>query len=136
MYKQGLIRSIGVSNFKTDHLESLMQYSTVTPAVNQMEYHPLNTQKNVFDFCKSKGIQYEAYSPLIRGNLDIPLLNRIGQKYGKSSAQVILRWDIQNGVVTIPKSIHEDRIKENADIFDFELSAEDMGLIDGLDGHR
>ena len=101
--------------------------------VNQVEYHPHLTQKELQAFCKKEGIQLEAWSPLKQGQLlSEPVLVDIAQKYNKSVAQVILRWDLQNEVVTIPKSIKEHRIIENADVFDFELTQEDMDRIDGL----
>jgi methylglyoxal/glyoxal reductase len=133
LYKEGRVRAIGVSNFHIHHLENLMKDAEIKPMVNQIEYHPHLTQKEVQDFCKKEGIQMEAWSPLKRGALlNEPALVEIGKKYGKSTAQVILRWDIQNEVVTIPKSSKEERIVENANIFDFELSIEDMNRIDSL----
>lgn len=133
LYKDGRVRAIGVSNFHVHHLENLMKDAEIKPMVNQIEYHPHLTQKEVQEFCKKEGIQMEAWSPLKRGALlNEPTLVEIGKKYGKSTAQVILRWDIQNEVVTIPKSSKEERIVENANIFDFELSIEDMNRIDSL----
>jgi diketogulonate reductase-like aldo/keto reductase len=137
LYKDGLVRAIGVSNFQVHHLEDVMADCEVVPMVNQVEYHPLLTQKELHAFCKQHKIQLEAWSPLMQGNLDVPLLADLARKYGKSPAQIVLRWDLQNEVVTIPKSVHEARIVENADLFDFELSAEDMQKIDGLNqNHR
>jgi diketogulonate reductase-like aldo/keto reductase len=106
--------------------------------VNQVEFHPLLTQKELLQYCKQEGIQLEAWSPLMRGNhLDHPTLAALAEKYGKTPAQIILRWDLQHGVVTIPKSVREHRIRENADIFDFELSAADMEQIDAMNqDHR
>ncbi|RUS47999.1 aldo/keto reductase [Cohnella sp. AR92] len=136
LHKDGYVRAIGVSNFKIHHLEKLAQSSDIVPAVNQVEYHPLLTQKELLDYAKKKGIQLEAWSPLMQGNLDQPALQDIARKYGKTVAQVILRWDIQSGVVTIPKSVTPSRIAENGNLFDFELSAEDMAKIDGLNEDR
>ena len=133
LYKEGRVRAIGVSNFQIHHLEDLISTAEIKPMVNQVEYHPHLTQKELQAFCKKEGIQLEAWSPLKQGQLlNEPILVDIAHKYNKSVAQVILRWDLQNGVVTIPKSIKENRIIENADVFDFELSAEDMEKIDGL----
>jgi methylglyoxal/glyoxal reductase len=133
LYKEGRVRAIGVSNFQVHHLEDLMSTAEIKPMVNQVEFHPHLTQKELLAFCKKEGIQLEAWSPLKQGQLlNEPVLEDIAHKYNKSVAQVILRWDLQNGVVTIPKSIKEHRIIENANIFDFELSLEDMEKIDGL----
>lgn len=133
LYKDGRIRAIGVSNFHMHHLKDLLRDAEVKPMVNQVEYHPHLTQKDLHEFCKQEGIQLEAWSPLKRGELlSDPTINEIAVKYQKSAAQVILRWDLQNGVVTIPKSIKEERIIENANIFDFELSPEDMEKISNL----
>ncbi|EKN71611.1 oxidoreductase, aldo/keto reductase family protein [Neobacillus bataviensis LMG 21833] len=133
LYKDGRVRAIGVSNFHVHHLEDLISSAEIKPMVNQVEYHPHLTQKDLQAFCVKEGIQLEAWSPLKQGKLlEEPVLVDIAHKYNKSVAQVILRWDLQNGVVTIPKSIKEHRIIENADVFDFELSAEDMEKISGL----
>lgn len=133
VYKEGKVRAIGVSNFQIHHLEDLLADAEIVPTVNQVELHPQLTQKELLKYCQDKGIQLEAWSPLGQGNLlNHETLVSIGKKYGKSAAQVILRWDVQVGVVTIPKSVTESRIIENGDIFDFELSAEDIAAIDGL----
>lgn len=132
LYQDGYVRAIGVSNFQTHHLDDLMADSQVRPMVNQVEFHPLLTQKPLLSYCREHGIQLEAWSPLMQGNLELPLLQELAAKYGKTPAQIVLRWDVQHGVVTIPKSITPSRIAENANIFDFELSAEDMERIDGL----
>ncbi|RFU65287.1 aldo/keto reductase [Peribacillus glennii] len=137
LYKEGRVRAIGVSNFHIHHLEDLLADSQVKPMVNQVEYHPRLTQMELHSYCKKNKIQLEAWSPLMRGQLlDNKTLKEIGGKYNKTVSQVILRWDLQNGVVTIPKSIHEKRIVENASIFDFELSSEDMSRIDALNENR
>ncbi|MEH7081707.1 aldo/keto reductase [Neobacillus drentensis] len=133
LYKDGRVRAIGVSNFLVHHLEDLISTAEIKPMVNQVEFHPHLTQKELLAYCKKEGIQMEAWSPLKQGQLlNEPVLEDLAHKYNKSVAQVILRWDLQHGVVTIPKSIKEHRIIENADLFDFELSAEDMDKIDGL----
>lgn len=138
LYKDGKVKAIGVSNFQVHHLEDLTKDAEIKPMINQVEYHPYLTQKEVQSFCQKHGIQLEAWSPLMQGQLlDHPVITAIAQKYNKSSAQIILRWDLQNGVVTIPKSTKEHRIVENANIFDFELTTEDMTAIDELNrNHR
>ncbi|MBP1991570.1 aldo/keto reductase [Paenibacillus eucommiae] len=133
LYKEGRVKAIGVSNFQIHHLEDVMKDAEVRPMVNQVEYHPLLSQKELLRFSKEQGIQLEAWSPLMQGQLlDHPVLKEIASKHGKSVAQVILRWDLQHGVVTIPKSTKEHRIIENASVFDFELTAADIAQIDGL----
>ncbi|MGN7358945.1 aldo/keto reductase [Paenibacillus sp. SAF-054] len=138
LYKEGKVKAIGVSNFQIHHLEELMKDAEVKPMINQVEYHPRLTQKELQSFCRDNGIQMEAWSPLMQGQLlDQEVLKDIAGKHGKSVAQVILRWDLQNGVVTIPKSTKEHRIVENAAVFDFELTKEDMERIDSLNqNHR
>ncbi|WP_134701042.1 aldo/keto reductase [Ammoniphilus sp. YIM 78166] len=133
LYKDGRVRAIGVSNFKIHHLEDIMANCEMIPMVNQVEYHPRFNQRELHDFCKKHGIQLEAWSPLMQGGLlEDPTLVEIAKKYNKSTAQVIIRWDIQTGVVTIPKSVKPHRIAENADVFDFELTPEDMDQINAL----
>ncbi|WP_010241258.1 aldo/keto reductase [Clostridium arbusti] len=133
IYKEGRVRAIGVSNFQIHHLEDLFTDAEIKPAVNQVEYHPRLTQKPLHEFCKAQGIQLEAWAPLMVGKLfDNEVLKEIADKHNKSIAQVILRWDLQNGVVTIPKSTNKGRIKENSGIFDFELTAEEVTQIDNL----
>jgi diketogulonate reductase-like aldo/keto reductase len=137
LYKDGKVRAIGVSNFQVHHLEDLMADCEVKPMVNQVEFHPYLVQTELRAFCKRAGIQLEAWSPLMQGEVfRVPLLQELAEKYGKTPAQIVLRWDLQHGVVTIPKSVNPDRIKANADVFDFELSAEDMARIDALDKHH
>ncbi|MGZ9819160.1 aldo/keto reductase [Peribacillus simplex] len=138
LYKEGKVKAIGVSNFQIHHLKDLMEDAEVKPMVNQVECHPRLTQKEVQAFCKEQGIQLEAWSPLMQGELlDNDVLQAIATKHGKSVAQVILRWDLQNGIVTIPKSTKEHRIVENSSVFDFKLTEEEMNQIDGLNqNHR
>lgn len=137
LYKQGLIKSIGVSNFLKHQLEDLMQDTEIKPMVDQVEFHPYLVQPELHDFCKKHNIQSEAWSPLMQGKImKIELLNQIAEKHKRSVAQIVLRWDIQMGVVTIPKSVHPERIKENAQIFDFELSDEEMKAISALDKNK
>ncbi|AIQ14127.1 aldo/keto reductase [Paenibacillus durus] len=137
LQKEGYVKSIGVSNFQIHHLNSIIDDTGIVPVVNQVEFHPLLTQRELLKYCREQNIQLEAWSPLLQGNLDIPLLQDLAQKYGKTPAQIVLRWDIQQGVITIPKSVHADRIRENAGIFDFTLSDEDVLAIEGLNkNHR
>ncbi|MEK3738327.1 aldo/keto reductase [Paenibacillus sp. FSL R7-0048] len=137
LQKEGLIKSIGVSNFQVHHLKDIIEDTGVVPVVNQVEFHPLLTQRELLKYANEQGIQLEAWSPLMQGNLDLPLLNELAEKYGKTPAQIVLRWDLQQGVITIPKSVHADRIKENAGFFDFTLSDEDVKAIEGLNkDHR
>ncbi|WP_339167992.1 aldo/keto reductase [Brevibacillus sp. FSL L8-0520] len=133
LYKEGRVKAVGVSNFQIHHLEDLMKDAEIKPMVNQVEYHPRLTQKELQAYCQKHGIQLEAWSPLMQGQLlDNPVLQEIATKHGKSVAQIILRWDLQNGVVTIPKSTKAQRIVENATVFDFELTSEEMERIDSL----
>lgn len=138
LYKQGKVKAIGVSNFLQHHLEDVLEVCEIVPMVNQMEFHPYLVQQDLIDFCKSHGIQYEAWSPLMRGEiLDVPLMKELSKTYGKTEVQIVLRWNLQKGVVTIPKSVKKERIADNANIFDFKLSKADMLKIDHLDkGHR
>ncbi|MBB6731382.1 aldo/keto reductase [Cohnella zeiphila] len=133
LYREGRVRAIGVSNFQIHHLEDLLADAKIRPMVNQVEFHPRLTQEDLRRYAKEQGIQLEAWSPLMQGRLlDDPVLLEIAARHGKSVAQTILRWDLQHGVVTIPKSTKEHRMVENASVFDFELSPEDMARIDGL----
>lgn len=133
IYRSGRAKSIGVSNFTVLQLEELAAVSGIVPAVNQIEFHPLWNRSDILAYCRLKGIAVQAYSPLARGAyLNNTIISRIAQKYNKTTAQVGLRWSIQKGVAVIPKSVHPDRIISNAQIFDFELSAIDMQLIDEL----
>ncbi|WFR63381.1 aldo/keto reductase [Paenibacillus amylolyticus] len=137
LHKEGRIRAIGVSNFQIHHLEDLMIDATVKPAVNQVELHPLLIQTELREYCNKHQIQIEAWSPLGQGHLmDHPWLQDIAAKYSKSPAQVILRWDLQNGIVTIPKSVTPERIRANADLYDFELTSEEIEQINGLNENK
>lgn len=137
LQQEGLVKSIGVSNFQVHHLKDIIEDTGVVPVVDQVEFHPLLTQRELLKYACEQGIQMEAWSPLMQGNLDLPLLKELAKKYGKTPAQIVLRWDLQQGVITIPKSVHADRIKENAGFFDFTLSDEDVKAIEGLNqDHR
>lgn len=136
LYHDGLVRAIGVSNFQIHHLEDLIANSEMKPMLNQVEYHPLLNQQELRQYCRSQQIQLEAWRPLMKGDLNHPTLIELGKKYQKTPAQIVLRWDLQNEVVTIPKSVNEHRIKENANIFDFALSAEDMEQINQMNQNK
>ncbi|AFH66322.1 aldo/keto reductase [Paenibacillus caseinilyticus] len=137
LYKEGRVRAIGVSNFQIHHLEDILRDAEVKPMVNQVEFHPRLTQQELLKFCREQGIQPEAWSPLMQGGLlEDPVLKEIAAKHGVSVAQVILRWDLQQGVVTIPKSTKAHRIAENADLFGFELTAGEMERISGLNKNQ
>ena len=137
LYEKGLARAIGVSNFHVHHLQHLMEHARIRPMVNQYEFHPRLLQPRLLDFCLRHQIRPEAWRPIMEGEVNkIPLMQELAQKYGKSPVQLALRWDIQKGVVTIPKSVNPERIIHNAQIFDFEIRPEDMLRIDGLDQNR
>jgi methylglyoxal/glyoxal reductase len=137
IYKDGKAKAIGVSNFQQHHLEDLMAEAKIKPMVNQVEYHPRLTQEELHSFCKEQGIQLEAWRPLLKGEIFAePVLVDIAEKYKKTPAQIILRWDIQNGVITIPKSVNQHRIVENADVFDFTLTEEEMKKISSLNQNK
>ena len=134
----GKARSIGVSNFTIRHLNELLAETKTVPAVNQVEFHPYLYQRDLLDFCAGRGIALEAYSPLTKGErLKDPKLVAVATKYsksgaGKSTAQILIRWALQHGLIVIPKSANRKRIFENADVFDFEISAANMQLLDGF----
>ncbi|MGI0106673.1 aldo/keto reductase [Salinimicrobium sp. WS361] len=134
LYSEGKVKAIGVSNFLEHQLNDILDSCSIKPMVLQNEFHPRLVQQSLLDFCKRNQIQYEAWSPLMRGEVfKNVLLQELAEKYGKTVAQLVIRWDLQKGVVTIPKSVHKNRIFENADVFDFEISEEDMRRIDALD---
>ena len=138
-YKEGKLKAIGVCNFYPNRLADLCETVEVKPAVNQVELHPFFQQENALALMKQYGVHPEAWGPFAEGNHGIfthPVLTKIGQKYGKSAAQVALRWNVQRGVTVIPKSVHKERMEQNMAIWDFQLSNEDMAEIAGLDiGH-
>jgi len=132
--ERGRTRAIGVCNFLVPHLEQLAGLAEVAPMVDQVEHHPRLQQPELQAYCRNRGIALQAWAPIMRGRVnEIPELAEIGERHDKSPAQVTLRWMLQNGVVTIPKSVNERRIRENADLFDFELSAEEVQRIATLD---
>jgi diketogulonate reductase-like aldo/keto reductase len=133
LLQKGKCRAIGVSNFTISHLEDLLETHEVIPAVNQVEFHPFLYQKELLEYCQRKGIQVEAYSPLARGErFKHPRITALATRYSKTPAQLMLRWGLQHGLVVIPKSTGEERIRENTQVFDFEISAEDMKSLDSL----
>mgnify|MGYP005771528905 FL=1 len=138
-YKEGKLRAIGVCNFYPARFADLCETVKVKPAVNQVELHPFFQQEDALALMKEYGVVPEAWGPFAEGNHGIfthPVLTKIGEKYGKSAAQTALRWNVQRGVVVIPKSVHKDRMEQNMDIWDFSLSEEDMAEIAKLDlGH-
>jgi diketogulonate reductase-like aldo/keto reductase len=134
----GKARALGVSNYTERHLNELLGSAKVVPAINQVEFSPFLYQRDLLAFCRTQGIQLEAYAPLTAGQrLRDPRITAIAGRHGRTNAQVLLRWAIQHEVVVIPKSRHADRIEENARIFDFELTREEVAALDGLnDGFR
>ncbi|MDQ5870229.1 MAG: aldo/keto reductase, partial [Thermoproteota archaeon] len=133
LVRAGKARAIGVSNYEIFDLQEILQNFDVVPSVNQVEFHPFLYQEGLLQFCKNNSIQLEAYSPLTRGNkLNHPALKDLAKKYDKTSAQILIRWSLQHDLVVIPKSINENRIKENSHVFDFQLQEEDMKLLNSL----
>ena len=138
-YRAGTLRAIGVSNYKEHHLEELMAETEIVPAVNQVELHPDFDQHELKAFCDARGIKLEAWSPLGGQGSDLmqnKVLVSLAEKHGRTPAQIIIRWNIQRGVIVIPKSVHKERIVSNFNVFDFELSKEDMELIGTLEAGR
>ncbi|MGN1122913.1 MAG: aldo/keto reductase [Eubacterium sp.] len=136
LYEQGRLRAIGISNFYPDRMIDMASFSRIRPMVNQIEIHPHNQQAEAKEWNDKYGLQLEAWAPFGEGRggmFDLPELKAIGEKYGKTVAQVILRWHLQRGIVVIPKSTHIERMKENFNSFDFELTEEDMNVIATLD---
>jgi diketogulonate reductase-like aldo/keto reductase len=134
IYQSGRTRSIGVSNFLVHHLEDLCEHAQVMPMVDQVEFHPYLQQPPLQQYCRENDIHLQAWSPLMRGAIgEVPEVSRVAEQHAKTPAQVALRWAIQKGVLVLVKSVHRERIISNAQIYDFELSDEEMGLLDGLD---
>jgi len=136
---KGLIKAIGVSNFEPEHLEDILEAGSVVPAINQVELHPAFQQRKVRAFGEERGILTEAWGPLGQGKYELaelPGLNDLAKKHGRSIQQVVLRWHIQEGVIVFPKSVRKERLAENLDVFDFELDAEDMAAMVAMDSGR
>lgn len=136
LYREGRVRAIGISNHYADRMVEFASFTEIHPMVNQMETHPLNQQKELIRWAEKYNIQLEAWAPFGEGRKGLfenPVLKAIGDRYGKTTAQVILRWHIQRGIVVIPKSVHKERMEENLSVFDFSLTDEDMMRISDLD---
>ena len=134
IYNSGRAKAIGVSNFLISHLQDIMKEGNVVPVVNQIEFHPYLVQPELLQFCKNHHIQVEAWSPLMQGQVvTVPAIREMAKKYNKTTAQIVLRWNLQHGVITIPKSVNPNRIIKNRQIFDFELSQGDVKILDALD---
>ena len=136
LYKEGKLRAIGISNHYVDRMVEFANFTNIKPMVNQMETHPLNQQKTLKDWADKYDIRLEAWAPFGEGRnglFENEVLKSIGQKYGKSTAQVMLRWHIQRGIIIIPKSVHKERMIENLNVFDFKLDENDMNQISQLD---
>lgn len=139
LYNDGLIKSIGVSNFEKPHLEKLMTTATIKPTVDQIETHPYFQQKEMHEYLKSLDIVHEAWGPLGQGKsnvLEDPVLTKIAEDHNKTVTQVILRWHLQRDIIVIPKSVHEERIAQNIDVFDFTLTEEEMSMIASIDKNQ
>jgi methylglyoxal/glyoxal reductase len=137
LYENGLIRAIGVSNYWIHHLEYFLPHCTIIPAVNQIEFHPQLQQPKLLEYCRERNIQVEAWSPIMQGKvIKMPKIRKIAAKHGKTPVQVVLCWDIQKGVITIPRSGIESEIISNAEIFDFHLDVEDMAQIESLNRNK
>nr|XP_028588491.1 uncharacterized protein LOC114598699 isoform X2 [Podarcis muralis] len=137
LYEKGLCRSIGVSNFLISHLEQLKEDCQVTPHVNQVEYHPFHRPQELVDYCQSRNIVFEGYCPLAKGEaLSHPDVIQLAKKYGRTPAQICIRWSIQNGIVTIPKSTKPERVLENCQVFDFSLAEDDVAILNGMHDGR
>jgi diketogulonate reductase-like aldo/keto reductase len=136
LYEEGKVRAIGVSNFQPHHLEEIMRIAHIKPMVNQIESHPLMNNQAVIDYCHQAGIAVGAWSPLGGPRINLlqhPLLQELAIKYGKTEAQIVLRWHIQRGLIVVPKSVHKERIESNSKIFDFTIEDEDMTLLQSMD---
>jgi methylglyoxal/glyoxal reductase len=133
IYAAGLVRSIGVSNYSVKQLEPLVAKADIPPALNQVLLHPFSYKRELRDYCKSKNIALEAYSPLAKGRtLNDPAIAKIAEKYAKTPAQIMIRWSLQHGLIAIPKSSNKKRIFENATVFDFEIENDDLKILDNL----
>lgn len=134
IYESRQARAIGLSNYTIEHIEKLQEYWKIAPMVNQVEFHPYLQQPELISYCRKNRILVEAWAPLMRGKvLQDNAVAKLAARYGKSAAQIILRWELQKGIIVIPKSAHKERVYENRLLFDFNLSPEDMLIMDGLD---
>ena len=138
-FSQGKVKSIGLSNFKEDHIKEILKICKIKPVINQIELHPYAQRKQLVKFCEENGIKIEAWYPIAHGDkslIDNKVFSTMAKKYKKTNAQIILRWHIQKGYIIFPRAKNPEHIKENIDIFDFELDEEEMKLIDGLDKNK
>lgn len=135
LYQEGKIKAIGVSNFLDHHIDALLETATTAPMVDQLELHPQYVQREAVNYCKDHRMIVEAWSPLIKGQLDHPILMKLASEYEKTTAQIVLRWSIQHGFLPLPKTTSRERMLENANIFDFELTAEDLELMKELEAY-
>lgn len=134
LYEEGKVKVIGVCNFQKHHLETLMESAKIKPMINQFETHPLFLQGDLIDYCQSQNIAVQSWGPIGKGaDLKNETIIALAEKYGKTPAQIILKWHLQRGIIVIPKSVHEERLAENIDLDGFELSKEDLDLITSLD---
>ncbi|KAH9999929.1 Aldo/keto reductase [Russula vinacea] len=131
--KAGKLRSVGVSNYNVKHLEEITEAGLEMPSVNQVELHPYCQQKSIVEYCRAHGIIVQAYTPLVRGKFENPVLQEISKKYSKDPAQILIRWSLQHGFIPLPKSENPDRVRSNIDVFGFEISKEDIDKLDELD---
>lgn len=137
LYEKGLVKSIGVCNFEICHLSYLLENCKIKPMIDQIEHTPLMHDQDLINFCKENEIQIMAWGPLLRGNLANDKIEQIAEKYNKTMAQLLLRWNVQQGIIPIPKSKNEERLFQNISIFDFEITKEDMEILNGMnEGHR
>ncbi|MHC5251285.1 aldo/keto reductase [Listeria kieliensis] len=138
LYREGKIKAIGVSNFQIHHLEELLEFATIKPVLNQIELHPKLIQKELRTFCEERDIRIQAWSPLMQGQiLSDPVLENIAQTHQRSVAQIVLRWDIQQDILVVSKSTKPERIQSNAQLFDFELTQEEVNMVNALnENHR
>lgn len=137
LYKKKLVKAIGVCNFQIHHFEYFLPLFNIIPAVNQIEFHPELVQSELIEYCKNKKIQIQAWRPIMQGKVNkIPTLQKLADKYEKSPVQIVLRWNVQKGIATIPKSVQKERIISNADIFDYQLSVTDLAKIEQLDRNK
>ncbi|MEH6986894.1 aldo/keto reductase [Cytobacillus firmus] len=137
LYKDGKVKAIGVSNFQIHHLKDILENSFEKPAVNQVELHPLLSQEELRAFCDEHHIKVQAWSPIARGRvLEDNSIKEIAKRHGKSAAQIILKWHLQNGIMVIPKSVKKERLRENTDIFDFELTEDDIRQMNALNNNH
>jgi len=135
LYHAGKVKAIGVSNFLEHHLEALLETASIAPMVNQIELHPRYVQRDVVRYCKDHRIVLEAWSPLMKGEFNYPVLEELSKKYNKSIPQILLRWSVQHGFIPLPKASTRERMLENADIFDFELTEEDIEALKELEAY-